>query len=209
MKQHRHISHNTVRQTGFSIMEVLIGIAVFAIGMLALASLQGALTRSTVEAKVRTEAVSIAEEIIEAQRGFSKVLSTPGVFDYGEIRSSNAWENTPLVLTRNNVTFTVTQDVDDYYYDSVNDNFTTTTTGAFSSNYKSVAVTVNWGDDREFVIQEGVDTGDVGATTDENLGGGSIQVSSIISSVSVATIGRVAEETEKPIIAPPVLSPSI
>ena len=56
MKNYAKLSHLMTRQSGFSIMEVMIGIAIFAIGMLALASLQGALTRSTAEAKVRAEA---------------------------------------------------------------------------------------------------------------------------------------------------------
>lgn len=71
-------------QRGFSLMEVLIGIAIFAIGMLALASLQGALTRSTAEAKVRTTAVNIAEQMIEGQRGFAAVL-TGGAFSFEDI----------------------------------------------------------------------------------------------------------------------------
>lgn len=209
MKYHGNQSRHPVRQTGFSIMEVLIGIGIFAIGMLALASFQGALTRSTAEAKVRTEAINIAEEIIEAQRGFSKVLTTAGVFDYGDIRSSadpfNPWTPSPLVVTRNNVTYTVTQVVSEYYYDLLTDSFTETKpTGTFASDYKSLAVTVVWSDDREFIIQEGVDTGDTGVTSDARLGGGSIQVSAIISSVSVAAIGKVAEATDGEVIAPNV-----
>ena len=71
-------------QRGFSLMEVLIGIAIFAIGMLALASLQGALTRSTAEAKVRTTAINIAEQIIEGQRGFASVF-TGTAYSYADI----------------------------------------------------------------------------------------------------------------------------
>lgn len=202
MKIFNKQSYHMVRQSGFSIMEVLIGIGIFAIGMLALASFQGALTRSTAEAKVRTEAVNIAEEIIEAQRGFSKILSTPGTFDYGDIRSSadpdNPWTSSPKVITRNNVTYSVTQNVTDYYYDSGADSFTSIApTGAFASSYKTLTVAVAWGDDREFVIQEGVETAG-------NLGSGSIQISSTISAVSVASVGRVAEESDVPLISPPV-----
>ena len=73
MKEFRDQFHHQAMQRGFTLMEVLIGIAIFAIGMLALASLQGALTRSTAEAKVSTTAVDIAEQIIEGQRGFAQV----------------------------------------------------------------------------------------------------------------------------------------
>ncbi len=208
MKNHAKLSHLMTRQSGFSIMEVMIGIAIFAIGMLALASLQGALTRSTAEAKVRAEAISIAEEVIEAQRGFSKSFATAGVFDYEDIRSSNdattPWTNTSI--TRNNVTYALAQTVVPYYYDLASDGFTATApTGATSSNYKSLTVTVSWaGEDREFVIQEGVDTGDDGVTTVDNLGGGSVQISSTISAISVAALGKVSEESEQAIIAPDV-----
>ena len=201
MKNYAKLSHLMTRQSGFSIMEVLIGIAIFAIGMLALASLQGALTRSTAEAKVRTEAISIAEEVIEAQRGFSKSFATTGVFDYEDIRSSNdattPWTNT--AITRNNVTYALAQTVVPYYYDLASDGFTATApTGATSSNYKSLTVTVTWtGDDREFVIQEGVET-------TGNLGGGSVQISSTISAISVAALGKVSEEKDQIIIAPAV-----
>ena len=68
MKHYTYSSMYRFRQSGYSILEVVIAIVIFAIGMLALASFQGALTRSTAEAKVRTEAVSIAEEVIEAQK---------------------------------------------------------------------------------------------------------------------------------------------
>jgi hypothetical protein len=137
------------------------------------------------------------------------VTASAGIFDYGDVRSSddgtNPWTSSPLVITRNNVTYSVTQVVAEYYYDLLSDSFTTAApVGAFTSDYKTVAVTVNWGTDREFIIQEGVDTGDPDVTSDANLGGGLIQVSSVISAQTVSSIGRVAEESDSDIIAPDV-----
>jgi Tfp pilus assembly protein PilV len=174
-------------------MEVLIGIAIFAIGMLALASMQGALTRTTAEAKVRTEAVNIAEETIEVQRGFFWLETTAGTFAYADII------NGTQSVTRNNVSYTVTQDVTDHYYDLATDSFTTTApTGITISNYKTVAVTVAWADDRNFVVNEGNER------TATSLGGGEIQVTGSISHVSIAATGKVMDEAERALSAPPV-----
>ena len=192
-------------QQGFSLMEVLIGIGIFTVGMLALASLQGALTRSTVEAKVRSTAINIAEQIIETQRGFEQVTSAAGAVafnDIGDITSSS-----PLIfdstMTRDpdspkGVIFTVTQEVTDYYYNLASDSFTTTQpAGVVNSNYKTVSVTVSWDDDRNFVIEEGKET-------TANLGGGQVQFAATIAAVSTAATGRVAEESETLLFAPNV-----
>ena len=138
------------QQLGFSLMEVLVGIAVFAIGMLALASMQGALTRSTAEAKVRTEAVNLAEAFIEGQRGFVQLTSTVGEAAYADI------VDTTQTVTINNVSYTLTQDVTDYFYDLATDSFTTTAPVGFTiPNHKTIEVTVSWADDRNFVVNEG------------------------------------------------------
>ena len=104
---------NRQSRRGFSLMEVLIGIAVFTIGMLALASLQGALTRSMADSKLRTEAVNIAEQLIESQRGFSRIFIDPDgiVFAFNDIVDSDS------LTIINGVTYTVAQGVSDYYYD--------------------------------------------------------------------------------------------
>ncbi len=50
---------------GFTLIEVLIGILIFAIGMMALAKLQGNLARNSGDSNARTVATNIAEEMIE------------------------------------------------------------------------------------------------------------------------------------------------
>ena len=57
MKKHM----KSINQGGFSILEVLIGIFIFAVGLLAISALQGALTRAMADSKVRTTAVNVAE----------------------------------------------------------------------------------------------------------------------------------------------------
>ncbi len=185
-------SHSNCR--AFSLMEVLVGIAIFAIGMLALASMQGSLTRATAEAKVRTEAVNIAEEFIEEQRGFVQLTSTAGTFAYADIIDQTQ------TVTRNNVTYTVTQDVTDYFYDLLSDAFTTTApTGYTVPNYKTVSVTVGWADGRNFIVNEGNEK------TSTSLGGGEIQVTGTIAHVSIAAAGKVVNENDsRTLDAPPV-----
>lgn len=189
-------------EAGFSIMEVIIGIVIFAIGMLALASFQAALTRSTVEAKVRTEAVNIAEEFIEFSRGFADVTSGGGAFAYNDIQDGvlPTYIGINPIVGSNGVKYTIAVEVTDYYYDLAGDNFITTApAGAIVSDYKTVELTVSWGDDvRNFVVGEGLESTD-------NLGGGSIQVTANISALSVASTGRVTEESDSSLIAPPII----
>ena len=177
---------NQSTQRGFSIIEVMIGVFIFAVGMLALASLQGALTRSMADSKLRTEASNIAEQLIESQRGFSRIFIDPDgiVFAFNDIVDGTT------TTTVNGVTYTVAQDVSDYYYDLATDIFTgTATLGALASDYKTVAVTVSWDGDRQFRIQEGVET-------TGSLGSGSVTVTGVISASATAGSGRVSEESE-------------
>ena len=62
---------------GFTLLDVLLGIVVFAVGMLALASLQTNLTRSSIDSNARMVAVNMGEEIIERLRTFERVYSDP------------------------------------------------------------------------------------------------------------------------------------
>jgi len=57
-------------QSGFSMLELVIGLFIFAVGMLSLASLQGQLIRSQADAAVRSVATNIAEEQVEFLHGF-------------------------------------------------------------------------------------------------------------------------------------------
>jgi prepilin-type N-terminal cleavage/methylation domain-containing protein len=184
------------RLTGFSLMEVLIAIAVFAIGMLALAAFQGALTRSAADAKVRTVAVNLAEAAIEAQRGFQLTQSDPAgvLFAYSDIVDGNQ------TVTRDGVVYTISQDITDYFYDFGTDTYTTTNgSSALTSDYKTVQMTVTWndGDDvPDFLIQEGVTAG--------QLGSGSITISGTISAIPTGATGKVVTEADGETIAPAV-----
>ena len=75
--------------TGFALLEVMIAIVIFSIGLIALASMQGKLTRYASAAKQRTWALNLAEEQLENMRAFVPLASIdtsncsvdPGSFD--------------------------------------------------------------------------------------------------------------------------------
>jgi prepilin-type N-terminal cleavage/methylation domain-containing protein len=56
------------RPGGFSLIEVLIAVVVLSVGMLAMAALQGSLTRASVDAKNRTYALNILHESLDSRR---------------------------------------------------------------------------------------------------------------------------------------------
>jgi len=118
------IHMNSRHQHGFSILEIMIGIFIFVVGLLALSSLQGALTRAMADAKVRTTAANIAERTIEESRGFSRIesdtVNPKGWFAYNDIVSADTTE------VVNGVTYSIDLDVIDHYYNIAGDNFTTT-----------------------------------------------------------------------------------
>ena len=101
---------------------IQIGLAL-GLGMLALAALQGALTRSMADSKMRTTAVNIADRAIERTRGFTQLLTaaTPGSpHAYNDIVTPDA----DPTVTVNGVTYTIDMDVTDYYYQLSTDKHT-------------------------------------------------------------------------------------
>jgi type IV pilus assembly protein PilV len=56
--------HQTRHTKGVALLEVLVAILLFALGVLALVGLQGALTRAQTDAKIRTDASALASEVI-------------------------------------------------------------------------------------------------------------------------------------------------
>ena len=56
---------------GYTLIEVLVGILIFAVGMMALAQLQGNLAQNSGDANARTVAMNVAESVIEEARSFT------------------------------------------------------------------------------------------------------------------------------------------
>jgi prepilin-type N-terminal cleavage/methylation domain-containing protein len=110
------------RAGGYTLLEVLIGMVIFAIGMMALVQLQGNLSKSSADSNARSVATNLAEETMEAARSFSQVTGGNGV---------NAFNNivTAPLLPAGGINYSAR--VTDYYYQppgTVNGTGTFTTT---------------------------------------------------------------------------------
>ncbi len=174
------------RMAGILLLDVVLGIVIFVVGMLALAHLQGNLTRSSADANTRTVATHVAEEIIEAARAFEQVPTDP--FDI--ITSYNDIVTETETVNRGGIDYTVVTTVKDYYYDLASGLFTETNPSGFIvySDFKYMTVTVEWNSttsDQQFQISEGF-------TTNDLLGSGSITLTDIISSMPTFSSAKVA-----------------
>lgn len=173
---------NQTQSAGMSLLEVLVGIVIFAIGILAITQLQSSLARSAGDANTRTVAINLAESVVERFRGFSRVSKDPDGIEYAyEDIEANGY-----AALRAGITYNVDIDVADYWYHRPTEQFTTTepVVAAFS-DFKFITVTVDWGDSPEFIID------DATATTDR-LGSGSVVLSEIISSITSAADAKSA-----------------
>ena len=172
----------TGRQTGMGLLEVLAGIAIFAIGILALTQLQSSLARSAGDANTRTVAVNIAEETIERHRGFSRVTIDPdGIeYSYADVAPSQS------TVARGDLDFNIDVSVQEYWWDRAGHQFTTTEplVAAFS-DFKSVTVSVDWGNGPEFMIDES-------NSTSGRLNSGAVVLTEIISSITSAADAKSA-----------------
>ncbi|NNE04573.1 MAG: hypothetical protein HKN15_02495 [Xanthomonadales bacterium] len=186
-------SINTRRQKGYNILEVLMGIAIFAIGMLALASLQGSLTRSAADANVRTVAINLAESLIETRRGFARLTDATGTFAaYDDIASET------INITRGGIPFTVASTVTDYYYNVASDTFTTTApAGVTISDFKLMSVRVSWDGVAQRTIEGAVeDIGTFSALSNIcGTGKACIVINETISSVTTAAASKAVTQT--------------
>ncbi len=186
------------RQRGFSFMEILVAIMVFAIGMMALSQFQGSLTRSSADANARTVALNLAEEIIEQRRGFGLLEAST---DPAALPSYSEIVGTAYPRQRGGLNFTVTEAVSDYYYDVTTDGFTLTdnTSNKTYSDMKLLTVNVTW---LPPVNEESLPAFRVDRNNEisvEAMGSGSVQLSTVIKSTIAQSSGRLlSEENNRP-----------
>jgi len=167
---------------GYTLIEVLVGMVIFALGMMALASLQGSLARNSGDSNSRTVANNIAEEVIEAARIFGQVppADPPGSADaFADIVSTEG-----ITIERGGIDYTVTTTVTDYFYNPATGGFSTTTAdSAVFADMKLIDLTVSWNTGQEFMIDEST-------PTEGRLGSGSITLTDVISSITSPSGGK-------------------
>jgi type IV pilus modification protein PilV len=179
-------------ESGTTLLEVLLAIVIFVVGMMALASLQGNLTRSSSDSNMRTVAANIAEETIEGLRAFEVIETEAGKKAYDDIVDKTT------TVQRGGVNYTVVVDVNDYYF--LDDRVSVSKTapaGVTASSFKNIDLSVTWNSGIEFQIDEGTQT-------DDRLGGGGIAVASIIPAILSLNNAKVAAEDDGKPGYPPV-----
>jgi len=179
-------------QRGVTLLEVVLAIAVFTFGMLALAHLQSNIGRSSTDSNTRTVAVNIAEEIIERARNWKRLGADPNnpstfpdvIYAFDDLSGTMT-----ATVQRGGVDYNVTAEITDYYHDldadpgvsfSPNDEL-----GTGRPKFKVMEITVEWVS-AEFLRGEGTDNENVG-----NLGSGGITVTDIIPSTSSLGSGKI------------------
>ena len=198
----RQIRTSPLSAAGITLLEVVVAVAVFAFGMLALAQLQTNLTRSSADSNARTVAVNVAEEVIERARAWRQKTSDPDnpssltdvIFAFDDLVAG-----TPMTASvgRGALEFDINADITDYAYapgeaGSFCDLSEAGCEGAVA--FKSMQVTVSW-DTAEFVDSAGKGVGD--------LNSGSVQVTDIISSIPSLSTGKVITADEGATQGPP------
>jgi type IV pilus modification protein PilV len=187
----------TTCNCGYTLVEVLIGIVIFAVGVLALTQLQGNLAKSSGDSNSRTIAINLAEEIIEQARTFSRVTSGGGVHAFNDIVSGTRTVN------RGGVNYNVTQTVADYYYVASNGTFSTTKPDGniVNADMKLLTLTVNWGGTGQSAQSFQIDND----TSTQGLNTGSITLADAISSITSPSGGKVVlNNTSSSLYSPPV-----
>jgi len=184
----------SANQAGMGLLDVLLAIVIFAVGMLALANLQTNLTRSSSDSNSRTVAANIAEEMIEDMRNFEVISSQTGKKAYNDIVDDSS------TVSRGGIDYTVAVDVQDYYFSADRVSVQKTApAGVGGSSFKYVELTVSWNTAQEFQIDETQSTSD-------RLGSGSITTSAIIPSITPFGNLRVASVKEESELTTPLVN---
>jgi Tfp pilus assembly protein PilV len=116
-----------MRQRGVGLIEALISFLVLSIGLIGMARLQTRLRLHADMARHRSEAVHLAEQDIEALRGFTAMVPASGVHAYADIASAARTVGATSGYTTN-TQYTLQRNVDD------------------ATTYRAATVTVSWPD---------------------------------------------------------------
>lgn len=183
------------RQKGMGLLDVVLAVVIFAIGMLALASLQTNITRSSVDSNARTVALNLAEQVIEGYRSFEELRTEVDKFAYQDIVTET------LSFTVGGTDYTVAVDVEEWYF--LNDRETLVSednlpegfTAPSISDFKQVDLQVTWAGS-DFNRGDGETVG--------RLDSGDVSISSVIPAVPVLGAAKIATDHDGIVGGPPV-----
>ena len=139
-----HKTRPHTRHAGFSLLEVLVAVVVLSFGLLALASLQGSLFKTSAETKAQSVALGLATEKLEFFRGYSSYNDYLANIDSGS----------DAAVTVGGVSYTRSWTVKRYAYPVAGGNFTLlasntaalAATYAVNNEFKRILVDVTWKD---------------------------------------------------------------
>jgi type IV pilus modification protein PilV len=185
-----NIRHPHTR-SGFSLIEVLVSVAVLAFGLLALAALQSAMVRSSADTKARSVALSVAKDQVEELRSYRTID------DYLALTDSNA-----NFTDATGTTYAITTTVERFAFDADPDNNPATDDGVFKAYTASDTgdLTGTFASDNEFK-RVSVNVG----WTDANGVAQSIEIEDAIGAVSPENTGRLARRKGDGKIRAPVI----
>jgi prepilin-type N-terminal cleavage/methylation domain-containing protein len=139
---------NRTRESGFSLLEVMIAVVVLATGLLALAALQGSLTRASAEAKVRGRVAALLSAHMDELRA-TQYTSAATLADDGCATDLGAddWVPASFCQEAGIGAITATQTVTLYSSAVGDSSFSTTHTPAEGEpEFKRVVLTATWAD---------------------------------------------------------------
>jgi prepilin-type N-terminal cleavage/methylation domain-containing protein len=148
---------NPRRSQGFSLLEVLVAVVILSFGLLALATLQVSLMRSSSDTKARTVALALAKDTLEQKRNFSNLTGYQALTDgtgagvtIGGITFTPAWTVDRFIFNQdvdNDGTLNETNDQQFQAYATDTGATPSSPTGFVANNeFKRMKVTVSWTD---------------------------------------------------------------